>query len=422
MSVQQVAEKINYPLPQPEPDLTPAAVIERAARLTSAIRAAQDEDDARGCHSPAMDQEFRKAGFYRILQPKLFGGYEFDYPTFYRTMLQVARGNPGVAWCLALGATHNSLIASHWPERAQYELFGATGDFIAPHRVGAITSTCERADGGYVIDGTWNYCSGIPYATHFVGNVVLRENDKSRILIFVVPRAELRVLDDWGGDATLGMRASGSNSVEIKKAFVPEHLVIPAKPALWSNEPMDDGTHGTRLHRNPMYLGRFIGPYHISLVMPVLGAARAALDEFEETVVTRPTYHPPIMPRREHFDTQRPFGYALMLTDSAEALLMTAAETYMQYCRRWGDDRTPISLEDNVRLYGMVLTAGRLASEAVEHLFHNASSAASKRGHRLERYFRDVAMYRQHMSAQYLNIASGIGRVHLGLPFGWGGL
>ena len=422
MPVQQVAEKINYPLPQPEPDLTPATIIERATRLTPAIRAAQDEDDARGCHSPAMDQDFRKAGFYRILQPKLFGGYEFDYPTFYRTMLQVARGNPGVAWCLALGATHGSLIASHWPERAQYELFGSTGDFIAPHRVGAITSSCERAEGGYVVDGIWNYCSGIPYATHFVGNVVLRENDKSRILIFVMPRAQLRMLDDWGGDATLGMRASGSNSVEIKKAFIPEHLVIPAKPALWANEPMDDGTHGTRLHRNPMYLGRFIGPYHMSLVMPVLGAARAALDEFEENVVTRPTYHPPIMPRREHFDTQRPFGYALMLTDSAEALLMTADETYMQYCRRWGDDRTPISLEDNVRLYGMVLTAGRLASEAVEHLFHNASSAASKRGQRLERYFRDVAMYRQHMSAQYLNIASGIGRVHLGLPFGWGGL
>ncbi len=74
----------------------------------------------RGCHSEAMDREFRKAGFYRILQPKLFGGYEFDYPTFYRTMLNIARGNPGVAWCLALGATHDSLVASHWPERAQY--------------------------------------------------------------------------------------------------------------------------------------------------------------------------------------------------------------------------------------------------------------------------------------------------------------
>ncbi|MBV8513108.1 MAG: acyl-CoA dehydrogenase, partial [Xanthobacteraceae bacterium] len=213
--MQQVAEKINYPLPIPEPNLTPTQVIERAAALTPAIRATQDEDDQRGCHSEAMDREFHKAGFYRILQPKLFGGYEFDYPTFYRTMLNIARGNPGVAWCLALGATHGSLVASHWPERAQYELFGSTGDFIAPHRVGAITSTCERAEGGYLIDGTWNYCSGIPYATHFVGNVILRENGKARALIFVIPRAQLTVLQDWGGDATLGMRASGSNSVKI---------------------------------------------------------------------------------------------------------------------------------------------------------------------------------------------------------------
>jgi len=131
--VQQVAEKINYPLPIPEPDLTPAQVIERAAVLTPAIRAAQDEDDQRGCHSEAMDRDFRKAGLYRILQPKLFGGYEFDYPTFYRTMLNIARGNPGVAWCLALGATHGSLVASHWPERAQYELFGSTGEIGRAH-------------------------------------------------------------------------------------------------------------------------------------------------------------------------------------------------------------------------------------------------------------------------------------------------
>ena len=83
-----------------------------------------------------------------------------------------------------------------------------------------------------MVDGTWNYCSGIPYATHFVGNVILRENGTARGLIFVIPRAQLTVLPDWGGDATLGMRASGSNSVKIDKVFVPEHLVIPAKPAL----------------------------------------------------------------------------------------------------------------------------------------------------------------------------------------------
>ena len=423
MSVASTAEKQTYPLPVPEPGLKPETLIERAAALRQSLRETQNDDDARGCHSEEMEMEFRKAGFYRILQPKIFGGYEFDYPTFYRVMLEIARGNPGVCWCLSLAATHGLLISSHWPERAQFELFGSNGHFRAPHRVGAITSSCVRTEGGYIVDGTWNYCSGIPYSTHFVANVPFKEGDAPPVnKIFVVPRSQYAILNDWGGDATLGMRASGSNSVKIEKVFVPEHLVIDAKPALWANEPIDRGTHGTKLHNNPLYLGRMMAPYHMSLVIPVIGAARAALDEFEEKVFTRPTYHPPIMPRVQHYDTQRPFGYALTLTDSAEALLFDTAEKQMAMYRRWQKDGTPMTLEEQVRLYGMVQTAGRLASEAVELLFHNASSATAKRGNRLERYFRDVAMYRSHMSAQYLNIASGIGRVHFGLPFGWGGL
>jgi 3-hydroxy-9,10-secoandrosta-1,3,5(10)-triene-9,17-dione monooxygenase len=423
MPAQSAAQKLNYPLPVPEPGLSPEMLVQRAIALRPAIREAQEDDDARGCHSPEMDQKFRAAGFYRILQPKMFGGYEFDYVTFYRVMLEIARGNPGVSWCLALAATHGALISSHWPERAQFELFGANGDFRSPHRVGVTTSTCQRVEGGYVVDGTWNYCSGIPYATHFVGNVLLKEDGKPpQVKIFVVARNQLTVLDDWGGEATLGMRASGSNSVKLDRVFVPDHHAIDAKPALWAAEPLDNGTPGTRLHNNPIYLGRYIAPYHMSLVVPVVGAARAAVDEFEEKVMPRPTYHPPIMPRVQHFDSQRPFGYAMTLADSAEALLLAAAEQYMQLLRRWGKDRTPFSLEDQIRIYGMVQTAGRLGSEAVEHLFHNASSFSAKKGQKLERYFRDVAMYRSHMSAQYLNIASGISRVHFGLPFGWGGL
>jgi 3-hydroxy-9,10-secoandrosta-1,3,5(10)-triene-9,17-dione monooxygenase len=422
MSVQSLSPKLKYPLPQPEPGLTSDELIKRSAGFRPALREAQIEDDERGCHSEAMEMQFRAAGFYRILQPKMFGGYEHDYVTFYKVMLEIARGNPGVSWCLALAATHGALIAAHWPERTQFEMFGEHGDLRAPHRVGAITSSCTRADGGYVIDGVWNYCSGIPYATHFVGNVVFKENDKPRILMFVVRRDQLTVLPDWGGDATLGMRASGSNSVKLEQVFVPEHHVIGAKPAMWANEPIGDGTPGTKLHGNALYLGRLIAPYHMSLVVPVIGAARAALDEYDENIMKRNTYHPPIMPRMQHFDYQRAYGYATTLTDSAETLLVAAAEKHMALLNRWGTTRAPITLEEQVRLFGMVQTAGRLASEAVEHLFHVSSSASAKKGARMERYFRDVAMYRSHMSAQYLNIASGIGRVHFELPFGWGGL
>jgi len=81
------------------------------------------------------------------------------------------------------------------------------------------------------------------------------------------------------------MRASGSNSVRIENVFVPEHHVGYLAPGLAATpESMENGTPGTRLHGNPMYLGRLAGPFHVTLVMPVVGAARAALDEYEEII------------------------------------------------------------------------------------------------------------------------------------------
>lgn len=42
----------------------------------------------------------------------------------------------------------------------------------------------------------------------------------------------------------------------------------------------------------------------------------------------------------------------------------------------------------------------------IELLFHGASSSSARRGPRLQRYFRQVTMYRQHIAAQYLNPAT----------------
>ena len=335
-------------------------------------------------------------------------------------MIEISRGDPAVGWCLILGATHGAQIAAHWPEQAQIELFGRDGHFIAPHRAAGPAGRCRRADGGYVVEGTWNYASGVPYCTHFVGNVMVEGTGDQ--VVFIVPRRSIEVLDDWGGDATLGMRASGSNSVRIGGAFVPEHWVIPMGPGLWSAADVPDGTRGTRLHGNPMYLGRMMAPYHASLVTTVVGAARAALDEFEAIARARSTRFPPQVPWYQHVDIQRPFGQAMMLTDTAEAILIQGLEMYMAYCRRWAADGTPFTAEDSLRLWGMLINAGALACDAVDLVFRAASSAAAKKGQRIERYWRDCAMYRSHSSAQFANFASGLGRLHFGLPMGMFGI
>jgi 3-hydroxy-9,10-secoandrosta-1,3,5(10)-triene-9,17-dione monooxygenase len=404
-------------LPVPEPDLTPEELIARARALKPLLRRQQAENDERGAYSPELHEAFIKAGLYRTVQPRMFGGYEFDIPTFYKAMLEIAHGHPSAGWCLALCASHPFLIASHWPEQAQRDLFGPDGHFAAPHRVPP-TGTLTPVDGGYRLSGLWDFCSGIPYATHFVGGALLpAEGAPPQVFCVVVPRAKLRILDDWGGDQTLGMRASGSNSVEIKDAFIPAHHAVPLLPGLFARaEDMREGTPGTRLHGNPMYLGRVSGPYHMSLITPAIGAAKAALDEYEDIIRAKKTTFPPFIPRAEHEDFQRALGRAIILTDAAENLMIRGGEVYMEKCQRWAADGTPITVEENLRLWAMLQEAGRMAADAVELLFKNAGTSVTRKGSRMERYFRDVQMYRAHPSSLFENFWAPVGRAHLGLP------
>ena len=398
-------------VPVPEPSLTAAEIVARAAALKPLLREQQDESERRGCYSETIHQEFLTAGSYRMLQPRRFGGYEFDLPTFWKAMVQISEGDPGTGWGLTLGSHHALVVGSRWSERGQREIFGPTGDFRGPHRPQPM-GTAEPAPGGYIVSGTWDYCSGAPYATHFLGNVAVRGRDPAdrRAPVVVVPRDQFTVLDDWGGGAHLGMQASGSNSVVLDNVFVPEHLALDED---WTGG--SGATPGTELHGNPMYLGMVFGIYHAGLALTVVGAARAALEEFEGIITSRKTTFPPQVMRYEHHDHQRTWGLARGLTDSAEALLYHAGETYMELCHRWARLGTPFTKEDDARLFGILQQSGRLASEAVELLFHGSGSSAARRGQRMQRYFRDVAMYRGHVAAQYLNTASGFARLHFGL-------
>ena len=91
-------------VPVPEPELTRDAMIERAIALQPRLLAEQDETERRSVHSEAIHEEFRKAGFYRCLQPRRFGGYEFDLKTYFRIAIELARGDPSVSWCLIVGS------------------------------------------------------------------------------------------------------------------------------------------------------------------------------------------------------------------------------------------------------------------------------------------------------------------------------
>jgi len=401
-------------IPVPEPDLTPEAVIGRARALIPAIRDQQDEAEQLGHHTAELDRQFTAAGFYRILQPRRFGGYEFDLPTFWRAMLAISEGDPGTGWGLTLGSHHALVVAAWFSEEGQREIFGPSGEFRCPHRPPPM-GTAEpvkgegEVGGGYVVTGTWDYCSGISHATHFMGNALVA-GTSDRIAV-MIPREQVTVLDDWGGGATLGMNSSGSNSVRAEAVFVPARRTAPGD---WTHG--SDPAPGAALHGNPMYCGRIYAVYHVGLVIPVIGAARAALEEYEQVITTRLTLFPPQVPRYTHPDYQRSYGQAVALTDAAEAIVLRAGEQYMELAGRWDRTGEPFTREDDARMFAMVQQAGQLAARAMDTIFAASGSSAAKRGTRLQRYYRDVAMYRGHIASQDLTTAGELARVHFGLP------
>ena len=399
----------------PEPDMTPATLIARARALRPLLRAQQAESDQRGYYSDEIHEAIKQAGLYRVVQPRMFGGYQFDMETLFKVVIEIARGHPSSGWCYTLATSHALLVGSHFSEKAQTEIFGPDGDFRSPHRAPP-AGKWDRVEGGWKVSGSWAYSSGAPVSTHFIGGAVLPNDDGSmRGINFIVRRDQVKILEDsWGGDTALGMQGSGSHVVVVEDVFVPDDHIIPSSTLL-SSEYAPEGTVGYRLHGDVNFLGVVGGIYQATFGAILTGTARAALDEYEEIIRTGKSYHVPGMLRTDEAETQRVFGKAMQLTDSAEALTLRCATIYREQCEHWAETGQPITTHDTLRLWGVSQEACYMACEATTMLFHTAGVRAAGRGQKLQRYFRDIQMYLIHPSAQSV-IGTSIAQLELGVP------
>jgi 3-hydroxy-9,10-secoandrosta-1,3,5(10)-triene-9,17-dione monooxygenase len=378
-----------------------AELIATAARIGAQLRAEQDENDARGRYSEAIHQQLLQGGFYKILQPRMFGGGGADCETYIRVIMELSRGHPGSGWCYTLASSHALVLASHFEESVQRELFGPEGDFRAPYAaLPTGMPTLERREGGYLVSGLWTFASGVPVANHFLGGAFIPGPDGVSTVMIVVPRSDIEVVPDWGGDTAMGMQASGSNSVRIKEVFVPDSHIIPSPATRLSTEDLPDGTPGTRLHRDGVFLGIIFGWFSCEFGAILTGAARAALEEYEQLLRNKPLLIDPRRTRMHDPDLQRIFGEAMCRADAAEALTLSATRLHLDQARQWLEKGRPISGADTMRVWGISREGCRNACECVEMLFHSAGAATARRGDRLQRYFRDVQMYRIHIQSQ----------------------
>jgi 3-hydroxy-9,10-secoandrosta-1,3,5(10)-triene-9,17-dione monooxygenase len=407
MAVRMAARNDAATIAPPEPDLTPGEMLRRAIAMRPVLRERQDKTEAHGSILPETNAEFVKAGFYRIVQPRQFGGYEFDMVTFVKVMMEIARGCPSSGWVLALTAGH-PLILSVFEDAAQFDAYGTDGEFRCP-AVGT-PAMMTPVEGGWRCKGGWDYASGCDTATHLLGGAMRIGADSQPVHMHVLlKRDEYSIVNNWD---MIGMQGTGSKRAVADNILLPAHRVVDW--TIWQAPPERDMKN--RLLRNPIYHGRKSAFLIGEAAAVAIGIARGALDLFEEILAKPQRFGGQGGATRvELHEYQEYYGLARAWIDTAANAMLQVARDYTEHCRAWAEDGVPFSDEADRAMILVEQHCVKLAWEATDLLFTSAGTSSGRKDSKIARHFRDLAVLRTHGTMRYMRTAPNLSRVHFGM-------
>src|SRR6266446_7725833 len=89
----------------------PADIIARARALIPTLVARSREGRRRRRIPDETIADMQRAGLFRVLQPKRWGGYEMDLHTFYDVELALGEGDMSTAWIYGVCGVHPWFMA-----------------------------------------------------------------------------------------------------------------------------------------------------------------------------------------------------------------------------------------------------------------------------------------------------------------------
>jgi 3-hydroxy-9,10-secoandrosta-1,3,5(10)-triene-9,17-dione monooxygenase len=365
------------------------------------LRLRQQECETSGRLPDATHRDFLEAGLYRILQPRCYGGYEFAIPDFVRVVIEIARGCTDSGWVLSLIAAQPASVLCLFPEPTQREVYGDRGDARIASVVAPSGSAMLTTD-GYRVSGEWDYCTGCDIATHFLGSAALLHpltGAPYGNACLLLTRDEFEIVDNWN---MIGMQGTGSRRVVVREQTIPEHRVLPLSGNQWREPGLQPG-HA--VHSNPLYHGSPLAVAEFAMNAVAVGAARGALDAFED-LLKKNWNLPPYSPRYEMPEFQQIFGTAQALIDTAEAAVIGLAER----CAGLRDG------EPLRRIHRAGAQCIELAWQATDLIFRSAGTSAASAQSPLGRCFRGLAVLRTHLAAQPDHKSVNVARLHFDLP------
>jgi 3-hydroxy-9,10-secoandrosta-1,3,5(10)-triene-9,17-dione monooxygenase len=378
-----------------------AEAIERARALVPALRSRAAAAEAARALPAETLADLHAAGLLRTMQPKRWGGMEFDFIAYVDFPMELARGCASTGWNFANLQIHHWMLALY-DERAQEEVWGADPDALIASGIAFPQGSGRKVDSGFVVGGRWNFSSCSNIADWNMLAVTVKDGERAvDHRMCLLHKSQYEVIDDW---KVLGMRSTGSMTVAAKDVFVPEY-----KALCMYDTRGGDRFPGARTNPGPAYqvpanplLGHGIGACAV-------GNAQAALDLTLEAVKQRSTNYTGAK-MRDFQAVQLRIGAAGAKIDAARLVLRNDALEGQDFARR----KLTADVPTKLRYKRNLAYAVTLCTEAVDALHAMAGANGIYETYPLERIFRDAHSLAGHFSFSFDAQASAWGLAVLG--------
>lgn len=369
--------------------MTGGELVESARLLAPRLieRGARADDDRRLPDETIA--EMQAAGLFRALQPKRWGGHEFDLQSFYDALMTLAEADMSTAWVYGVLGVAPWVVAL-LEDRAASDVWAQDSSALVGLSL-APAGTATPVDGGVRIGGRWRYASGSAHCDWaFVGALF---NPSGKVAegradwhVLLVPKTDYRIDDTW---FTFGLKGTGSNDIVIDDAFVPAHRMRRMAENVACTGP------GQAVNAAPLYRLPFGQVFGGGVAFGPIGGLQGMLREFRAFAQAR--VRSGGRAAVEDPDTQLAVAEAENAIDELTTIVRRNVRALTAYAERGEVPPLDVRLKYKFQMATMCERCRGLAARIVQAA--GASGIATQ--HRFGRTLADLTSARQHITNQH---------------------
>ena len=196
-------------------------LVDEISALHSQFDATAAESEELGDAPQALVDLMRQIRVPMIKAPLEVGGDRLLLADQCRYFTALSYSNPTAAWTGFNHAGAAAAAGSRLSDDGIDLLFGSDpSPFLAA--VAIPTGTFTRVDGGVLMNGTWNYASGVRHAD-WAMLTAIEAVEQPSVTLAVIRTADATVHGDWN---VMALKGTGSVSITAKDVFVPTALTV----------------------------------------------------------------------------------------------------------------------------------------------------------------------------------------------------